>query len=684
MAHWWRRVNAEAGERKADWLVRATANLTLLVAPPAATMAPTLGAPMHRSPLLLLILCGACSDYNFHQDKKDDNPGIFDSGHTTVDTADTSTTPGDTSVSNDVCEGESYPGGEVALNEECYIEYTVGTFSPVVEWKKSSWSVDPSSNNIMMTPAVASLTDDNGDGLINSEDTPDIIVVTYGSYGTLRAVSGDGSSEIFNITGQQLQGQGAVALGDIDNDGIVEIIACTSSTVKAFEHDGTLKWTSPSIAGHLYGTSDAPAIADMDGDGNPEIIVGNAILNNDGSIRGLGSYGRGGSANVGTTSFAVDLDADGDQELISGNAIYDVNGTAIWHNSEQDGYVAVADFDGDGQGEIIAMNSGKIWLTDTDGTVLWRNTVSGASSGYGGPPTIADYDGDGEPEVGVAGRSNYTVFDTDGTKMWEKTTQDASSGNTGSAVFDFEGDGVAEAVYADETRLWVFNGPDGAVKLESTEHSNGTWTEYSVIADVDGDGHAEIVVPNTSPHTGFYVFGDASNSWREGRRIWNQHAYSITNVDDDGGIPTSPDLNWLKYNNFRSGDLGAGQDGEYPDLLATVLDVCLDDCDEGKLTVWYQVGNRGYYDINEPVLVEVYGLSGTDRELLESVLVTDPMLSGRTLDASSIEVDLSLYPDVVFDDILVTIDGGNASSASHFAECDETNNEDEWNENLCP
>ncbi len=42
---------------------------------------------------------------------------------------------------------------------------------------------------------------------------------------------------------------------------------------------------------------------------------------------------------------------------------------------------------------------------------------------------------------------------------WQATTNDASSGNTGSAVFDFEGDGIAEAVYADETRLWSFAGP---------------------------------------------------------------------------------------------------------------------------------------------------------------------------------------------------------------------------------
>jgi hypothetical protein len=584
---------------------------------------------------------------------------------------------------DDTCVDHTVPGEAVDLNDECYVEYTPGTFTPVVEWEKRSWSVDSSSNNIMMMPAVGSLTDDNADGLINEDDVPDIVVVTYGSYGTLRAVSGDTGAEIWNVSGLQLQGQGAVALGDIDNDGMVEIIACTLSGVMAFEHDGTVKWTSAPIYGHFIGTSDMPAIADMDGDGNPEIIVGRAILTNTGAIRATGSYGMGASANVGASAFAADLDGDGQQEVVTGNALYDIDGNTIWYNGEEDGYVAVADFDADGQGEIVVMRSGNVRLQDTDGTVLWRMTVSGASSGYGGPPTVADFDGDGQPEIGVAGRSNYTVIETNGTILWERTTQDASSGNTGSAVFDFEGDGFAEVVYADETRLWVFNGADGSVKLESTQHSNATWTEYSVIADVDGDGHAEIVVPNTgSTHTGFYVFGDADNSWRAGRRIWNQHAYSITNVNDDGTIPTTPDLNWLTYNNFRSGDVTAGQDGEYPDLLVDIPEVCILDCDAGFLEVYVRVGNRGYLDAEDGVMVELWGeLSDGSSSVIASQELTDVLPGGQIQDATRFVVDVSTRELV---SVWATVDGGESGADERYDECDETNNMAVYTENLCP
>ena len=551
-------------------------------------------------------------------------------------------------------------------NEDCENEVAVGTFSPVVEFHKSSWTTDSSSVNIMMTPVVGSLNDDNGDGLIDENDIPDIVVVTYGGYGTLRAVSGDGSGELFNISNQELQGQGAVALGDIDNDGIQEIVALTSSTVKAFEHTGALKWVSPSIAGSIYGTSDAPAIADMDGDGEPEIIAGKAILRgSNGSIRGIGSHGRGGSSNVGTTAFAADIDADGIMEVVTGNALYTPDGATIWYNGQGDGYVAAADFDQDGQGEIVVMNAGTVRLQDTDGSMMWSANIQNAGAYYGGPPTVADFDGDGEPEIGVAGQSNYTVFDTDGSRLWVQSTQDSSSGNTGSAVFDFEGDGVAEVVYADETRLWVFSGPDGAVKLSSPEHSNGTWLEYPVIADVDGDDQAEIVVAHTGTRTGFTVFGDSDQSWRPGRKIWNQHAYSITNVNDDGTIPKSPDLNWLTYNNFRSGDMDAGDGLKAPDLTVEYGDICELECDQDRLLLWVHPGNLGAADVTDGSELVVNAVIGGSTVEQESIPITEALISGAFHEGLEIELN---DPDInTWSQIRVRITTGEL-------ECDEDNN----------
>ena len=75
---------------------------------------------------------------------------------------------------------------------------------------------------------------------------------------------------------------------------------------------------------------------------------------------------------------------------------------------------------------------------------------------------------------------------------------------------------------------------------------------------MDADGSAEIiVVENNHAAPGFNgirVFRDRDDGWVGTRGIWNQHAYSITNVNDDGTIPAHPVANWLTpgLNNFRS------------------------------------------------------------------------------------------------------------------------------------
>ena len=161
-------------------------------------------------------------------------------------------------------------------------------------------------------------------------------------------------------------------------------------------------------------------------------------------------------------------------------------------------------------------------------------------------------------KLGVAGSSLYTAIDTDGSIMWQTGIQDGTSSITGSSVFDFDSDGRAEVVYSDETRLWVFSGLSGEVKLE-LPLSSATWIEYPVVADVDADGSAEIVVVANDNNgsfgndRGIRVYGPASGTWNATRGVWNQHAYSVTNVNSDATIPTNPLNNWqvLGLNNFR-------------------------------------------------------------------------------------------------------------------------------------
>ena len=214
----------------------------------------------------------------------------------------------------------------------------------------------------------------------------------------------------------------------------------------------------------------------------------------------------GGSGTGGGTGSALSVisnlhPASPGLELLAGNTLYSATGTVLWQNTAvANGYAAVADFDEDGTPEAVVVGSSKVWiLNGATGNILFGPfTLPG--TGGGGPPTVADFNGDGKPEIGVAQANYYSVLKPDSATstirlLWQKGNHDYSSSVTGSTVFDFEGDGIAEVIYADECWLWVFDGPTGAVRL-AWSHSSFTATEASILADIDGDGHAEMLIPS--------------------------------------------------------------------------------------------------------------------------------------------------------------------------------------------
>jgi hypothetical protein len=565
-----------------------------------------------------------------------DSGGSYDLG-----AADDGGTPG-----VDACDADPPAPFQIPSDPTCQTEPAVGMFTPVVEWTKTDWVTNPSSQESVTTPIVVQLTDDDLDGDIDDDDTPDIAYVTYNSGGMLRAISGDGGAEVLSVPVSGFNRQTGIAAADIDGDGIVEILGIDDTKhVVAFEHDGTVKWTSAALGGAVATHDNSAAVSDMNGDGQVEIIAGRAILDAAGNVLATGQHGTGSAGQAGSLAFAVDLDGDGQQEVVVGNAVYRMDGSDVWFNGSGDGFPAVADFDLDGVPEIVVVASGQVRLQSSgDGTILWSTGIPG---GAGGPPTIADFDGDGRPEIGVAGASSYTVFEGNGDQLWTTVTQDLSSGITGSAVFDFEGDGVADVVYADETNLWVYSGHNGAVKLEFGDHSSGTRIEYPIIADVDGDGEVEIAYVNEQYQQNFRgltVIGDANHSWRPGRKIWNQHAYHITNVGDDGGVPANAAPNWATYNNFRSGDLSAPDGLAVPGVELSAPPACEAACDAGVRTIWVQVGNGGAGTLTSPVDLQVFGVAeGGTEDLLQTLQFTDALPAGEVSEGIAIDVDPVAY-----------------------------------------
>ncbi|WP_250565987.1 DUF4114 domain-containing protein, partial [Adonisia turfae] len=479
-------------------------------------------------------------------------------------------------VDSDNAVTETDETNNLSFSSHDCIAQSISEFDPVVEWNKREFTVEPNSNQVMMTPAVID---------VNEDEIPDVVFSTYtgsiyNANGKLRAISGADGSEIWTVTNPEYEviAAASVAIGDIDNDDQPEIIAgYENGGLIAFENDGTFKWKSDAIwgAAHWGGAS----IADLNQDGTPEIIIGANVLNNEGQLLwsgntfgGLGQGNNGG----GPLSTVADLDLDGTPEVVAGRSAYRADGSLYWNATIRDGFPAIGNFDDDPNPEIVVVSSGRVHLLEYTGELKWGNVII-PGGGRGGPPTIADLDGDGEPEIGVASANRYVVFEADGSVKWQKQTRDNSSNVTGSSVFDFDGDGQVEVVYGDELFLRIYNGSDGEVLYELPK-SSGTTYELPVIADVDADGNAEIVavanqLAGFGPQTGIFVIGDRNDTWVSTRQIWNQHAYSINNVNDDGTIPTNPENSWQTHNTFR---LNAFPEGEgnalaAPDLVASYL-----------------------------------------------------------------------------------------------------------------
>ncbi len=673
------------------------------------------------------IVVPGCFDYGYH--KQMEVPGGSDQHDTS--------NWGESASDLKTCKMDHRLPWGSAIDESCMTEPNYGPLDAVVEWSITQWGDYAESGDALTVPVVGQLTDDNGDGRIDSTDTPDIVVVTDDdgtdplTRGVLRIVAGDGSRQLTIQHADYGEMQifpyryASVALGDVDGDGMPDIVGIVEIVNLGPPDSGSgppdpgdtgldTAWSDPPVfapnpaddicylaawtpqGGILWVNSTeqmdcgghSPALADLEGDGKAEIIVGSRVFDGTtGNLDWSGSAGGDGRyadyPMVGDQSFAIDLDGDGLQEVLAGSTVYNWDGSVRCSidSTLDDGFPAAADFDGDGIGEFVLVGNGYAHVHDANCRLEAEWPLVGM--GNGGPPTIADFDGDGKPEIGIAEATTYSVYRADGAVLWSMPTTDASSHATGSSVYDFDGDGRAEVVYGDETTLWVFDGSTGAVRLQDTTHSSRTLHEYPVVADVDGDGQEEIVVGQGGGHYdqqyhGIYVLGSASGSWLGDRQVWNQHAYSITNINDDLSLPTPAVSNWPTYNTFRSGSLSPMSGGATPDAIPYVTS-CANPCADGRLEVLVRVGNGGMAVMRGRVPVSAYAEVGGQRVFLQT-LYTGPITAPGW---NSATLEFHLHPEDVPEGVVwIVVD--DADGVQEVAECHEDNNEARLGGLFCP
>jgi hypothetical protein len=226
---------------------------------------------------------------------------------------------------------------------------------------------------------------------------------------------------------------GGIAAGDLDGDGIPEIVVTSlNHEITAFHANGQVMWRF----NNDDTVFDGVAIGDLNGDGKPEVVVGgdssSSLVYWDGgrinclSWDGKREWVKRTDQVIWSTPVMADLYGDGKMEVIVGTGYnYPVSGQPpfpgnVVYALSPDGndlpgwpYVtsgpsidartrskpAIADLNGDGKLDIAIVDaSGTLRAIDSSGQNLWTVQATTQIDLYGSP-IIADVNNDGQPDV---------------------------------------------------------------------------------------------------------------------------------------------------------------------------------------------------------------------------------------------------------------------------------------------
>ena len=311
---------------------------------------------------------------------------------------------------------------------------------------------------------------------------------------------------------------GTPAIGNLDDDDDLEVVIggysspSSSSPIFAINPDGSDVDGFPLILGEK--TKAGPALADYNGNGKDDIIIGTDnnniyLIYDDGTTAPGFPYTTGDKMQAAPTV----IDVDGEKIIFAGsndNNLYAVNSNGSLRFSIQTGdkvqsSPSFLDYNG-GQYIFFGSNDDMIYAVDIDGNTLngWPLEVNGT---IGGSVVFSDLNNDNNPEVVAATETgDILALHLDGSYVTYFPIANDFPSSGSPMVIDLDGDNDLEIMAGSGSNLFVVDIKDsgntdnywniyrGGVERNGYRFYLSDDIECSVdLGDVSGDGNINIL-----------------------------------------------------------------------------------------------------------------------------------------------------------------------------------------------